>query len=281
MTNQDPNEDQTPELFPEISPADEQFLASILGGKGVAGPVPPEVAARWQDQIGKLSRKPSRRPLRLAGAVASIAAVALTAGVVANTLISSTAPSGQDVALSPVTTQRAAPLPIARTVTTSGLVYQPSKISSQLRNLLARVAPPSPAVDQVPIVSADPTISPEQGTAPDLGVTADPSQPQTSMMATSSPDPEAVSTLPAQVLTATTRLFIDSAGVRTKCFLEITGDSARRPVVLDIGQYNGEVAALVAFPTATDAQRLDIWVVRPSCTTGEPQILWFGRVLRP
>jgi hypothetical protein len=251
-----------PELFPDLGPEDEQFVRDILQPRQPDGPVPPAVAARWQDQIAQLhdeaASTPERRTrpqLRLAGAVASIAALALLAGVVLNsvssTTTSPTVASGE--AATPSTQNSVAgPLPIAQTVTTSGLQYTPGAIRKQLQTLISQ------RQNKSAVAGSDPLA--------------------TSLV---QPTPETSMGTSASVLDPASQQFIADEIARAKCFVEITGSDARSPVLLDIGQFSSEPAALIAFATQANNQQLDIWVVRPSCTTGEPEILWFGRIQRP
>ena len=251
-----------PELFPDLGPDDEQFVRDILQPRQPAGLVPPAVAARWQDQIAQLhdaaARSPERRSrpqLRLAGAVASIAALALLAGVVLNSVSSTTtAPTvaSGEAATSLNQDSGAGPLPIARTVTTSGLQYTPGAIRKQLQTLISQRQNKSAVAGSDPMVTA-----------------------------LVQPSPETSMDTSASVLDPASQLFIADEMARAKCFVEITGSDARSPVLIDIGQFSSEPAALIAFATEANSQQLDIWVVRPSCTTGEPEILWFGRIQRP
>lgn len=250
-----------PELFPDLGPDDEQFVRETLRPRRPDEPVPPAVAARWQDQIAQLHveaasppQHRSRPQLRLAGAVASIAALALLAGVVLNSVSSTTTSptvASGDVATPSNQDSVAGPLPIARTVTTSGLQYTPGAIRKQLQTLISQ------RENKSAVAGSDPMV--------------------TSLVQS----PETLMGTSASVVDPASQLFITDELARAKCFVEITGSDTRTPVLLDIGQFARQPAALIAFATQANSQQLDIWVVRPSCTTGEPEILWFGRIQRP
>lgn len=62
------------------------------------------------------------------------------------------------------------------------------------------------------------------------------------------------------------------------CLAALGGPAA--PLAVDLARFNGRPAAIVVVPAATPG-RLDVWVVGPGCSRGDPQLRYFSRVLRP
>ncbi|MDQ1625930.1 MAG: hypothetical protein QOJ49_1428 [Actinomycetota bacterium] len=65
-----------------------------------------------------------------------------------------------------------------------------------------------------------------------------------------------------------------------QCIAALAGAPAT-PLVVDIASYEGKPATVIVLPTPDDAAHLDVWVVRPTCTDANAQLLLFQRVVRP
>jgi hypothetical protein len=65
-----------------------------------------------------------------------------------------------------------------------------------------------------------------------------------------------------------------------RCVAALAGAPAT-PLVVDIAAYEGKPATVIVLPTPDDAGHLDVWVVRPTCTEANAQVLLFQRVVRP
>jgi len=309
-----------------LSPQDDAFVAGLLSADGLADPLPADVATRWDAMItaesaqraeqsadaaaiaagaaplasinaGHRAKKSPMRRFRLAGAAASVAAIALVGGIVANAVLAEDPVAGTNP---DVVSAASSPLPIATNVSTSGITYQPNGILSQVGGLLKGVPfqagsgpaptaitlPPtdeaaststgeSSGVEGLPATSSDGTATLNDAPDPTLktGTTT-----QTAPKAgTSDPAPAAIDLSKDPVAVA----FRTNEQRRTDCLDELNSGPGARPVLLDLGYFNREPAALIVLPTSGDAQRLDIWIVGPDCTKGDAHVLWFGRVSRP
>jgi len=309
----------------ELSPQDDAFVAGLLSADGLADPLPADVATRWDATItaesaqraeqsadaaaiaagaapltsinaGHRAKKSPMRRFRLAGAAASVAAIALVGGIVANAVLGEDPVAGTNP---DVVSAASSPLPIATNVSTSGITYQPNGILSQVGGLLKGVpfqagSGPAPTAITLPPTdeasSSTGAASEAQGlsTTGDDGTTAlngtpDPTlKPGTTTKTAprgGSPDPAgaAIDLSKDPVAVA----FRTNEQRRTDCLDELNSGPGARPVLLDLGYFNREPAALIVLPTSGDAQRLDIWIVGPDCTKGDAHVLWFGRVSRP
>jgi len=65
------------------------------------------------------------------------------------------------------------------------------------------------------------------------------------------------------------------------CVAELAGRGGVTPLAVDVAKYAGQSAVVVVLPEAGPAKVLDIWVVRPGCTRGDPQVIYFTRLPRP
>lgn len=66
-----------------------------------------------------------------------------------------------------------------------------------------------------------------------------------------------------------------------RCVAELAGRPGVSPLAVDLGRYAGRPAQVVVLPEAGRSPLLDVWVVRPGCTRGDPQLLYFTRLPRP
>jgi hypothetical protein len=65
------------------------------------------------------------------------------------------------------------------------------------------------------------------------------------------------------------------------CVAELAGRGGVTPLAVDVAKYAGQPAVVVVLPEAGPAKVLDVWVVRPGCTRGDPQLIYFTRLPRP
>lgn len=311
----------------ELSPQDDAFVAGLLSADAASDPLPADVAARWDATIAaesaqrteqsadaaavaagaaplasihathRANKSPARR-FRLAGAAASIAAIALVGGIVANAVLAEDPVAGTNP---DVVSAASSPLPIATNVSTSGITYQPTGILSQVGSLLKGVpfqAGGTPASDAITLPPTEEAASTNSGTTasgsgelPQTSADGDASSNETPSATSSTttqnsksssgtaatPAPKGIDLSKDPVAVA----FRTNEQRRTDCLDELNSGPGARPVLLDLGYFNREPAALIVLPTSGDAQRLDVWIVGPDCTKGDAHVLWFGRVSRP
>jgi hypothetical protein len=335
----DTNGDATALNASTLSPQDDAFVDELLAADASTDPLPPQIADRWTAALAAESaaraaattvaatgaataattvvpidtarsvrgRNGSTRGFRFAGIAASIAAIALVGGIVANSVLSSngskngtdsvTTASGQQVPANAEHGTGSHALPVANTVTTSGLPYQPTKIAAQVKALLvgavARSSVPAPGslplattvttpppatvyLDPSTAATASPpgaTVAPLVASTPDAG-----SLPSPTAATAITPAPKALASINADPMATT---FRTDAQRRADCLAELNSGPGARPVVMDLGFFQGSPAALVVLPTDGDDLRLDVWIVGPDCSKGNGHVLWFGRVVRP
>ena len=65
------------------------------------------------------------------------------------------------------------------------------------------------------------------------------------------------------------------------CVMELSGTDRAVPLAVDLARYAGKPAAVVVLPETGNPAVLDIWVVGPACSRGDPQLLYFTRLPRP
>jgi len=285
----------TPLTASPLTESDDAFVLGLLMADQASDRLPADVAARWDAAISTesadraaqvagaapLAHLPShraepapRRRLRLAGAAASVAAIALVGGIVANSVLAK-----DPVGSTPDTvTAAASPLPLATLVSTSGLSYQPTGILSQVGALLkgsgfSRTLPPeTPAASEI-------TALPQTGD--NATATPDPTSVERSTSDTAVPKATSAPSLAKLNADPAVVTFRTSEKLRAECLQELNAGPGARPVLLDIGYYKTKPAALIVLPTIDDVQRLDVWIVGPACHKGDAYVLWFGRVDRP
>lgn len=70
-------------------------------------------------------------------------------------------------------------------------------------------------------------------------------------------------------------------GALAPCVTELAGRSGVSPLAVDLARFAGKPAAVVVLPETGRPSTLDVWVVGPGCTRGDPQVLYFTRLPRP
>lgn len=70
-------------------------------------------------------------------------------------------------------------------------------------------------------------------------------------------------------------------GALEPCVAELAGRSGVRPLAVDLARFAGKPAAVIVLPETGQPSTLDIWVVGPGCSRGDPQLIYFTRLPRP
>ncbi len=70
-------------------------------------------------------------------------------------------------------------------------------------------------------------------------------------------------------------------GALEPCIAELAGRSGVRPLAVDLARFAGKPAAVLVLPETGQPSTLDVWVVGPGCTRGDPQLIYFTRLPRP
>lgn len=70
-------------------------------------------------------------------------------------------------------------------------------------------------------------------------------------------------------------------GALEPCITELAGRSGVRPLAVDLARFAGKPAAVLVLPETGQPSTLDVWVVGPGCTRGDPQLIYFTRLPRP
>ncbi len=137
---------------------------------------------------------------------------------------------------------------------TSGRDYDPQTLAAALPDLLHPGEQPR---------AADSARSGEaQLTAPQAG-----------------PNPAAAAPVP--VPTELDRLRT-APGALDACVGALTkGEGPVSPVSVDFARFQGQPAAVIVLPTAGKPDRVDVWVVGPSCGPGQEDVRYFTRLPRP
>lgn len=66
-----------------------------------------------------------------------------------------------------------------------------------------------------------------------------------------------------------------------RCVAELAGRAGVAPLAVDLARFAGKPAAVVVLPEAGRASVLDVWVVGPGCTRGNPDLRYFTRLPAP
>jgi len=66
-----------------------------------------------------------------------------------------------------------------------------------------------------------------------------------------------------------------------RCVAELAGRAGVAPLAVDLARFAGKPAAVVVLPEAGRASMLDVWVVGPGCTRGNPDLRYFTRLPAP
>jgi len=87
---------------------------------------------------------------------------------------------------------------------------------------------------------------------------------------------------PAADIKATApRARLAGPGALEPCIAELAGRSGVRPLAVDLARFAGKPAAVLVLPETGQPSTLDVWVVGPGCTRGDPQLIYFTRLPRP
>jgi hypothetical protein len=256
---------------PVLPEADDAFVAGLLALTGDDLPaVPADIAARWDAAIAEaaaerdaeapvaasttvIPMQPSRarapRGVRLAGIAASVAALALVGGVVANQFVTSTSDDT-------VITEASGSLPTTDKVTTSGTQFNADSADEQASALVGQATGAAPKEQSAPLSA--PTTSPR---TPAAGV-ATSAQSQT---VTVKPDPEVLA-------------FVDDTAQRQACVENLAQRKGVKPVAVDMGYYQGEAAAMVVLPSGDDPTKVDVFIVGTDCNLIDADVQYFTRV---
>lgn len=66
-----------------------------------------------------------------------------------------------------------------------------------------------------------------------------------------------------------------------RCIAELAGRAGVAPLAVDLARFAGKPAAVVVLPETGRASVLDVWVVGPGCTRGNPDLRYFTRLPAP
>jgi hypothetical protein len=280
MSDHTPESDESPDeplaLGPVLPEADDRFVAGLLAASANPLPaVPAEVAARWDaalaeaaaERVGQAStpsaattvipqqrRHASRasRGARWAGIAASVAALALVGGVVANQWATDAGADG-------TVTEAAGALPTTDQVTTSGTAFNAQNVKSQATALIGRAAGTAARREAAPITLP---ATPESAATPADNATAAQSQPQNVTVA---PAPEV-------------QAFVSDANRRQACVENLAQRKGVKPVAVDMGYYLSEPAAMVVLVSEADPAKVDVYIVGTGCNLIDADVLYFTRV---
>jgi hypothetical protein len=256
----------TGSVLPE---ADDAFVAGLLASTGDdLAPVPADIAARWDAAIAQaaaergaddapvaatttvIPRQPTRsrapRGLRLAGIAASVAALALVGGVVANQFVASTSDST-------VITEASGSLPTTDEVTTSGTTFEAESADEQASALVGQATGAAPKQEAVPLSTQT-------------------AAPTTSESVTTSGSSGAVGAEPE------VKAFVDDTAQRQACVENLAQRQGVKPVAVDMGYYKGEPAAMVVLPSEDDPTKVDVFIVGTDCNLIDADVQYFTRV---
>jgi hypothetical protein len=258
---------------PVLPEADDAFVAGLLASTGAdLPPVPSDIAARWDAAIAEaaaeradadspvaasttvIPMQPTRsrapRGLRLAGIAASVAALALVGGVVANQFVVSTSDDT-------VITEASGSLPTTDKVTTSGTTFAAESAEEQASALVGRATGAAPQEPTIPL-SAKETVPATSG----LESTSASATTQSSEVDV---EPEI-------------RAFVDDTAQRQACVENLAQRKGVKPVAVDMGYYQGEPAAMVVLPAEGDATKVDVFIVGTDCNLIDADVQYFTRV---
>jgi hypothetical protein len=254
---------------PVLPEADDAFIAGLLASTGDdLVPVPDDIAARWDAAIAQaaaervaddapvaatttvIPMQPTRsrapRGLRLAGIAASVAALALVGGVVANQFVASTSDST-------VITEASGSLPTTDEVTTSGTTFEAESADEQASALVGQATGTEPKKQAAPL-SAPATLpaSPESVTT-------------SSSSSSVGAEPEV-------------KAFVDDTAQRQACVENLAQRQGVKPVAVDMGYYLSEPAAMVVLVSEADPAKVDVYIVGTGCNLIDADVLYFTRV---
>jgi hypothetical protein len=254
-----------PGLAPVDPDATEDLLAGFAGGSSIAGP---DLASATVIPIQRDKRaRTSGWSLRLAGAAAAVAAIALVGGVVANQLAT---PSGDGLVV-----EASGDLPVADGVTRSNRTYTPVGLTTQVNRL----------IDAPPMSYAEA----QEGAVPAAGPnSAAAVETPTSEGATAGAAPGGSATsggtqggTPGDRPAADLRAFDTFAAdgqVREGCITNLSGTPGVKAVAMDVGFYDGLPSVLVVLPTAANPDTLDVFIVGPACDLVDADLRYFARI---
>lgn len=265
---------EAPTTGPVLDAEDNDFVSGLLARSGADIPaVPAEIAAQWDaaivaeaaarssqaataaGMIVPMQRTPSRRPrgVRFAGIAASVAAIALVGGVVANALV----PSSSE----PEITTASDTLPTTDEVTTSGSTFSDDAVPAQANTLVTKAASGSTQVGAAG-VPATLTASP---IAPSVAPTPVPGDGESKDVT----DEPAVAD------------FMADEARRDACIENLAQQEGAKPIAVDMGYYKGKPAAMVVLPAPDDPEKVDVFIVGPECNIVDADVRYFTRVPVP
>jgi hypothetical protein len=53
------------------------------------------------------------------------------------------------------------------------------------------------------------------------------------------------------------------------------------PLAIDIGRFQGKLAAIIVLPSSIDADKAEVWIVDPGCSGPDSVLLYFANVPLP
>jgi hypothetical protein len=257
---------------PDLAPVDPTSTDDLLAGfAAVAAPAAtstPTQTEATSATVIPLQRDRGARTsgwsLRLAGAAAAVAAIALVGGVVANQLAT---PSGDGVIV-----EASGSLPVADGVTRSNRAYTPVGLTTQVNRL----------IDAPPMAYAD---APEMAAAAGSPASAAPTSLPTSEAGgtpVDGPNPnsaqDGVPGAGAAADPAAFDTFASDGQVREGCITNLAGAPGVKAVAMDVGFYNGLPSVLVVLPTATNPDTVDVFIVGPACDLVDADLRYFARI---
>ena len=253
-------------------------LPATLAAAGEIGPVPDDVAGRLDAALDAASRAPadgpaattvvplasagartSPRGLRLLQAAAVLVVVLGLGGLAVSALRDSGHGSAADSSAGSAAGPVAGTPELAYPVTASGRSWTATTLTAAVPRLLAGTLARPVAHGPLP-----------DGTRKAADATPSP--------AATGPAPQGSATDPSF------SVLQDNPGGRlvegtplASCVASLVGGPAT-PLAVDVATYQGSPAVVILLPGLTGADRVDIWVVRPDCSTGT---LYYGSVPRP
>jgi hypothetical protein len=259
---------------PEGTPVDVEsaaFAAEPL--EAVTGTVVPMLGRRGHG-------KPKRRGFALAGVAASVAAVALVGGVIANQVASTSTPgavTAEDAGAAVGARSTSAPLPTASAVTYSGATYTASQVSNTVSTLISTPQAayvPSPEDSEGAVADARPPATESSPSTAETGATEDGSRP----LSSDSDEVDPTSGESADNTLAAINTLATDPQAREACIAYLAQESGVSPAAIDVGTFEGGPALMVVLPTLDTPGKVDVFIIGATCTSTNADVKYFTRI---